>query len=82
MEIEERIAALERDNTENKRKLAVLEGSFQFIVGQLRDIQVHMLERFDAIDARFHRMANRFDRIDATLEAMPRALLEAMKDER
>jgi hypothetical protein len=49
--IEERLAALERDNIETKRKLGELEGSFQFISSQLSGIQTYMPGRFDQIDA-------------------------------
>ena len=68
MSIEERLAALERDNTETKRRLDELDGSFQFVVGQLRNIQTYMHTRFDAIDARFDAVDARFDRLDERLD--------------
>ena len=96
MSIEERLAALERDNLETKRQLSGLAGSFQFIAGQLQDSQAYMHARFDAIDARFnkvdarldgidHRLDGidrRFDRVDSRLDALPRVLAEIIKDKR
>ena len=68
MSIEERIAALERDNLEIKRQLSGLAGSFQFIAGQLHDIQAYMQARFDTIDARFDKVDARFDHLDERLD--------------
>lgn len=70
--IEERLAALERDNAETKRRLGELDGSFQFITGQLKSIQAYMHDRFDAIDARF-------DRLEAKVDTLPVALAKVLK---
>jgi flagellar capping protein FliD len=73
-------------------KLAQQAGQFEFISGQLRDVQLYMHarfsdvdQRFDRIDARFDRMDARFDRMDARLDkmdskidALPRVLAEML----
>jgi chromosome segregation ATPase len=85
--IEERLAALERDNVENKRKLGELDGSFQFVTGQLKNIQTYMHNEFAAVHARLEKIDGRLDgvdaklnKIDANLEALPRALAELMRE--
>ncbi len=55
--IEARLAALERENLDFKRRLAMLEGQFEFIVGQLRTLQIYMHDRFEQVDARFDQVA-------------------------
>ena len=54
--VEERLTVLERDNVEIKRRLATNEGQFEFVVGQLRDMQTYMHAKFEEIDGRFDRL--------------------------
>jgi hypothetical protein len=51
-------------------RLSQLEGRFEFVSGQLRDIQLYMHSRFDEIDARFDAVDARFDAIDARFDAV------------
>lgn len=51
-------------------KLSQQAGAFEFITGQLRDVQLYMHARFDDMDKRFTRIDVRFDRLDADLAAM------------
>jgi hypothetical protein len=56
VDLAERVAALERDNIEIKRKLAEVGGQFEFISGQLRAMQTYMHDRFDQVDGRLERL--------------------------
>lgn len=49
--IEQRLALLERDNAETKLEIATIKGQFEFISGQLRDVQRYMHNRFGQIEA-------------------------------
>jgi hypothetical protein len=70
MTIEDRLAALERDNIENKRQLATLAGSFQFITGQLKNMQDYMHAKFEAIDGRLDHIDGRLAGIDGRLDGI------------
>lgn len=84
------IETLTRDVADLKRridlaetKLAQQAGQFEFISGQLRDIQLYMHARFADMDEQFGKIAGRldahdtrFDRIDAKLDALPRVIAE------
>ena len=94
--IEERLTLLEREHTEIKERVATLDGSFQFVSGQLRNLQTYMHDRFDKVDARFDKVDARLDRIEADvrelksdvrdikseLKALPRAIAEIIKESR
>ena len=87
--IEERLALLEREHTELKVRVATLDGSFQFVTGQLRDLQTYMHDRFvqvdrrfDQVDKRFDQVDQRFDRIENELKALPRAIAEIIRETR
>ena len=94
--IEERLTLLEREHTEIKERVATLDGSFQFISGQLRNLQTYVHDRFDKVDARFDKMDARFDKMDsrfdkieadvrdikAELKALPRVIAEIIRDSR
>ena len=88
---------IERELQEIKRRLDLAEtrlsqtdGHFEFISGQLRDIQLYlharfadMDERFSRFDAQFakvnHRLDghdSRFDRLEGKIDALPRAVAE------
>lgn len=85
--IEERLHALESENIEIKRRLATVEGQFEFISRQLRESHVYMHakfaeidERFDAVDRRFDAVDKRFDRIEADLKGLRTDLPGMMRD--
>ena len=44
--VEERLSALERENVEIKSRLPTVEGQFEYISGQLRDVQRYMHAKF------------------------------------
>ena len=64
-------------------RLSQVEGRFEFISGQLRDIQLYQHAKFAQIDSRLDKHDARFDRIDKRLDdltaevrALPRAIAE------
>jgi chaperonin cofactor prefoldin len=73
-------------------RVGQMEGRFEFVTGQLKDIQLYMhakfgdMEtRFDRMDARFDRMDTRFDRMETRqdrleqkIDALPRVLAEML----
>jgi chaperonin cofactor prefoldin len=73
-------------------RVGQLEGRFEFITGQLKDIQLYMHSKFSDIDARFDRIDARFDRMEARqdrtdqkidrmdqkIDALPRVLAEML----
>ena len=68
-------------------RISQAEGSFQFITGQLRDIQTFMHKkfgehdkRFDKIDNRLDSMDQRFDLTDSKIDALPRIIAEMIAD--
>lgn len=80
----------EREIREIKRRLDLAEtrlaqadGRFEFITGQLRDVQLYMHARFanmddklDKIDDRLHKMDGQLDKMDTKIDALPRVLAE------
>ena len=71
-------------------RLAQGDGRFEFITGQLRDIQLDMHARFgdmddqftklgekiDEANLHFHRHDTKIDRLDSKMDAMPRVIAE------
>ena len=55
---------LERAET----RISQLEGRFEFISGQLRDVQLFMHARFEDIDKRFDQVDRRFEQMDQRFE--------------
>jgi chaperonin cofactor prefoldin len=93
------VEALQTEVRDLKRRLDLtetrvgqMEGRFEFVTGQLKDIQLYMhakfsdMEtRFDRMDARFDRMDTRFDRMETRqdrleqkIDALPRVLAEML----
>ena len=80
----------EKEIRDKKRKLDLAEtklsqhsGQFEFISGQLRDIQLYIHARFADLDERHDQIDKRFDGSDARLasiegkvDALPRVLAE------
>ena len=48
--------------------ISQLEGRFEFISGQLRDVQLFMHARFEDIDKRFDQVDRRFEQMDQRFE--------------
>ena len=73
-------------------RVTQLEGRFEFVVGQLRDIQLYMHAKFGDMEQRFDRIENRLDRLEtgqtdikrelstmnAKIDALPRVLAELL----
>jgi chaperonin cofactor prefoldin len=86
------VEALQAEVRDLKRRLDLtetrvgqLEGRFEFITGQLKDIQLYMHAKFSDIDARFDRMEARqdrmekkFDQMEQKIDALPRVLAEML----
>jgi chaperonin cofactor prefoldin len=79
------VEALQTEVRDMKRRLDLtetrvgqLEGRFEFITGQLKDIQLYMHAKFSDIDARFDRMEARQDRMEQKIDALPRVLAEML----
>ena len=70
LELEKEFRDLKRRVDLAETRLSQLEGKFEFISGQLRDIQLYLHARFDDIDQRFERMDQRFERMDQRFERM------------
>jgi tetrahydromethanopterin S-methyltransferase subunit G len=70
MDVEKELKELRRRVDLAETRLSQLEGRFEFVSGQLRDIQLYMHSRFDEIDARFDAGDARFDAIDARFDAV------------
>ena len=78
--IEDRLAALEKENVEIKRRLSTMEGQFEYISGQLRDVQLYMHARFEQIDKRFEQIDKRFEQIDKRFEQVDKRLDKVERD--
>ena len=78
--IEERLHALESENIEIKRRLATVEGQFEFISRQLRESHVYMHAKFAEVDERFDAVDRRFDRIEADIKGLRTDLPGMMRD--
>jgi chaperonin cofactor prefoldin len=71
------VEALQTEVRDLKRRLDLtetrvgqMEGRFEFVTGQLKDIQLYMHAKFSDMDARFDRMDARFDRMETRQERM------------
>jgi tetrahydromethanopterin S-methyltransferase subunit G len=65
---EERLTVSERENVEIKRRLATLEGSFEFISRPLKSVQTYTHNRFEQINRRFGQVDKRFERVEKRLD--------------
>ena len=57
-------------------RLSQVEGRFEFISGQLRDMQLYQHAKFSQIDARFDTIETRLDSLTAEVRALPRVIAE------
>jgi tetrahydromethanopterin S-methyltransferase subunit G len=83
MDVDKEIRDLKRRLDLAETRLSQMDGRFEFISGQLRDIQLYMHARFADIDGRLDKMDGRFDKVDgrlttmdAKIDALPRAVAE------
>lgn len=67
------VSELKRRLDRAETRLSQLEGKFEFISIQLRDIQIYMHGQFEQIDARF-------DKVEHTLERMPQLVAETVTE--
>jgi hypothetical protein len=77
------IGTLIRDVAELRRRWDLAEtciaqqaGQFEFISGQLRDVQLYLPQHFAEMDGRFDKVDDRLDTIGAEVKALPRAIAE------
>jgi len=84
--------ALEKEVRELRRRLDLAEtrlsqpeGRFEFISGQLRDVQLYMYarfedvdKRFDQVDKRFEQVETRLERVEGKIDALPRVIAEML----
>ena len=88
------IETLTREVTDLRRRIELAEtklsqqaGQFEFISGQLRDVQLYMHAKFGDIDARFDKLESKMDRkfaevdqrfagVEAKIDALPRIIAE------
>ncbi len=89
-ELEKEVRDLKRRVDLAETRLAQGDGRFEFITGQLRDVQLYLHSKFgdiddrldkidgrlDKIDGRLDKLDGRFDRMDAKIDALPRVLAE------
>lgn len=83
MDVDKEIRDLKRRLDLAETRLSQMDGRFELISGQLRDIQLYMHARFGDIDGRLDKVEGRFDKIDGRLDtmdtkidALPRAVAE------
>ena len=57
-------------------RLSQVEGRFEFISGQLRDMQLCQHAKFSEIDGRFDKIDGRFDELTTEVRALPRVIAE------
>jgi chaperonin cofactor prefoldin len=79
------VEALQSEVRDLKRRLDLtetrvgqMEGRFEFVSGQLKDIQLYMHAKFGDIESRFDRMEIRQDRMEQKIDALPRVLAEML----
>jgi phage shock protein A len=87
MNVEQEIRELRRRVDQAEASIARLAGSFEFISGQLRDVQTYMHarfaevdERFDAVDEKLAAHDRRFDVLEEKVDALPRAIAEMIAE--
>ena len=82
-ELEKEVRDLKRGVDLAETRLAQGDGRFEFITGQLRDVQPYLHSRFgdidgrlDKIDGRLDKIDGRLDKIDAKIDVLPRVIAE------
>ena len=80
MDLAECISTLEAKLAKLDERVITLEGQFDFISRKLRDLQLFMHAKFEQVDRRLDGIDGRLDRIEVTLKEMPRAIIEAIRE--
>ena len=82
-ELEKEVRDLKRRVELAETRIAQGDGRFEFITGQLRDVQLYLHSKFgdidgrlDKIDGRLDKMDARFEKLDAKIEVLPRVIAE------
>jgi hypothetical protein len=78
---------VEKEIDDLKRRVAELEGSFTYIVGQLREVQTYMHRQFDGLRTEmregFAKVDKRFDKVEADVaglrEDLPGIVTDAVR---
>jgi predicted nucleic acid-binding Zn-ribbon protein len=84
------VADLKRRLDLAETKLAQHTGQFEYISGQLRDVQLYIHARFDDVDRKlaehdgrfdkleshFHKLDGHFDKLETKVDALPRVIAE------
>jgi tetrahydromethanopterin S-methyltransferase subunit G len=68
LDLEKELRDLKRRVDLAETKLSQIDGRFEFITGQLRDVQLYMHARFSDMDERFDKVEGRLDKIDGRLD--------------
>lgn len=90
MEVDKEIRDIKRRLDLAETRMSQMDGRFEFITGQLRDIQLYMHARFsdidgrldkmdgrlDKMDGRFDKVDGRLDKMDSKIDALPRVIAE------
>lgn len=76
MDYDKEIRELKRRTDLTETKLSQQAGQFEFISGQLRDVQLYLHARFSDMDDRFEKVEMRLDRIESKVDALPRVIAE------
>ena len=74
MDAEKEIREIKRRLDLAETRLSQMDGRFEFISGQLRDVQLYMHARFEDVDKRFDAVDKRFDGVDKRFDAVDRRL--------
>jgi chaperonin cofactor prefoldin len=76
LDLEKEVRELKRRLDLAETRLAQLEGRFEFISGQLGDIQLYIHGKFTAIGERFDTLDQRFDTVDLRLDKVDAKLTD------
>jgi tetrahydromethanopterin S-methyltransferase subunit G len=75
-DLEKELRDLKRRVDLAETRLSQLEGRFEFVSGQLRDIQLYMHSRFDDVDAKIDGVDAKVDGVDAKVDGLRRDMPE------
>ena len=59
-------------------RVTQMEGRFEFVSGQLRDIQLYVHAKFGDIEGRFDVIERKVDTLSEKVDALPRVLAEML----
>ncbi len=77
------VAEPEKEVRDLKRRIDLAEtrlpqndGRFEFITGQLRDVQLYLHTKFADIDGQFAQVNSKIEKMDDKIDALPRVIAE------